>query len=86
LKSDALTARAVYADKAPTAQALLDAGWGPLRRSLLLEVEAFRMQFAFLRGRVALARALRDPSVRGEVRDRASELEDSGAPWARGWA
>jgi hypothetical protein len=77
---------ALYRDRPDAAQALLDAGWGPLRRSLLLEVEAFRLQLAFLRGRVALARALRDPGLRGAVRDRAAELEDSDAPWARGWA
>jgi len=47
----------LYRGKAPEAMALIDQGWKPLTRSLLLRIQLIRIMVDNLVGRVALATA-----------------------------
>jgi hypothetical protein len=67
----------------------IDDGWAPLRRSLLLGVQAVRIESRYLRARCAIAAALPaagdqpwPPGMRRVAGADASKLGREGAPWA----
>lgn len=78
---------ALYRGRAAEAWEGLGAAWGELERSMLLRVQAFRVQMRFLRARAALAASAAARESRGgrrlrEARSDASRLEGERTGWA----
>ena len=79
----------LYTGSGRAAWQRIDDGWGPLRRSLLLGVQAVRIESRYLRARSAIAAALDGagercwpPGMRRVARSDAFRLGREGAPWA----
>ena len=67
----------------------LEAAWPTFEASHLLRLQTMRLETAFLRGRVALGRAIagRDPAVMVALaRKLATQLDDEHAPWGQAFA
>ena len=67
----------------------LEAAWPTFEASHLLRLQTMRLETAFLRGRVALGRAIagRDPAVMVALaRKLATQLDDEDAPWGQAFA
>ena len=78
---------ALYRGAAAEAWGGLTAAWGELERSMLLQVQAFRVQMRFLRARAALAASAAAREGRGgrrlrEARSDAERLEGERTPWS----
>jgi eukaryotic-like serine/threonine-protein kinase len=79
----------LYAGSGRAAWQRIQDGWAPLRRSLLLGVQAVRVESTYLRARSAIAAALDEagvrcwpPGMRRVASGDASRLAREGVPWA----